>query len=95
MREKKKVANFNSVWSPTQAADAGPRGRMTTKTAGQDLTVLNFNFSVELPGIEPVSGCWSRSRTGTGLRNDIQCDASELNSVDSECAQNAPSQSFD
>ena len=25
-------------------------------------------------GIEPISGCWSLSRTGTELRNDIACD---------------------
>jgi hypothetical protein len=51
--------------------------------------------SVELPGIEPVSGCWSLSRTGTELRNDMKCDSPELTSVDTECAQNVPSQSFD
>ena len=52
-------------------------------------------FSVELPGIEPVSGCWSRGRTRSDLQNDIPCDSPELTSVDTERAQNAPSQSFD
>jgi hypothetical protein len=52
-------------------------------------------FSVELPGIEPVSGCWSLSRAGTELRNDTYCDSPELTSVDTECAQNVPSQSLD
>ena len=51
--------------------------------------------SVELPGTEPVSGCWSLSRTGTELRNDIRCDSPELTSVDTECTQNVPSQSLD
>jgi hypothetical protein len=46
-------------------------------------------------GIEPISGCWSLSRTGTELRNDIECDSPELTSVDTECAQNVPSQSLD
>src|SRR5260370_39180283 len=35
---------------------------------------------LELPGIEPVSGCWSLSRTGAELQNDI-CDSPELTSV--------------
>ena len=48
---------------------------------------------VELPGIEPVSGCWSLSRTGTELRNDMNCDSPELTSVDPECAQSVPTQS--
>jgi hypothetical protein len=52
-------------------------------------------LSVELPGIEPVSGCWSLSRAGTELRNDTYCDSPELTSVDTECAQNVPSQSLD
>jgi hypothetical protein len=56
---------------------------------------LTCIFSAELPGIEPVSGCWSRSRTGTELRNDIHRDSSELISVDNECAHNVPSQSLD
>ena len=46
-------------------------------------------------GIEPISGCWSLSRTGTELRNDIECDSPESTSVDTECAQNVPSQSLD
>jgi glycine/D-amino acid oxidase-like deaminating enzyme len=50
---------------------------------------------VELPGIEPVAGCWSLSRTGTELRNDIPCDSPELTSVDTECAQNVPTRSVD
>jgi hypothetical protein len=54
---------------------------------------LTSKFSVELPGIEPVSGCWSLSRTGAELRNNIRCDSPELTSVDTECAQNVPSQS--
>jgi len=45
---------------------------------------------VELPGIEPVSGCWSLSRTGAELRNDIRCVSPELTSVDTECAQMCP-----
>jgi hypothetical protein len=56
---------------------------------------LTCCFVVELPGIEPVSGCWSLSRTGTELRNDMNCDSPELTSVDSECAQNVPSRSLD
>lgn len=57
---------------------------------------LAWAFSVvELPGIEPVSGCWFLSRTGTELRNDIHWDSPELTSVDSECAQNVPSQCLD
>jgi hypothetical protein len=28
-------------------------------------------------GIEPISGCWSLSRTGTEMRNDIECDSPE------------------
>jgi hypothetical protein len=52
-------------------------------------------FFVELPGIEPVSGCWSVSRTSSELRNDMLCDSPELTSVDTECAQNVPSQSLD
>ena len=57
---------------------------------------LNLGLlSVELPRIEPVSGCWSLSRTGTELRNDIHCDSTELTSVDSECAQNVPSRPLD
>jgi len=59
------------------------------------LAALTSVFSVELPGIEPISGCWSLSRTGTELRNDMHCDSPELISVDSECAQNVPSQSHD
>jgi hypothetical protein len=51
-------------------------------------------FVVELPGIEPVSASWSQSRTGTELRNDIDCDSPELTSVDTQCAQNVPSQSL-
>ena len=47
-------------------------------------------FSVELPGIDPVSASWSQSRTGTDLRNDISCDSPELTSADTECAQNVP-----
>jgi hypothetical protein len=50
---------------------------------------------VELPGIEPVSPSWSMSQTGTELPNDIPCDSPELTSVDTECAQNVPSQSLD
>jgi hypothetical protein len=57
--------------------------------------VLICSFPVELPGIEPVSGCWPLSQTGTELRNDIDCDSPELTSVDSECAQNVPSESLD
>ena len=55
-----------------------------------ELVALASISSVELPGIEPVSGCWSLSRTGTELRNDIKCDSPELTSVDTECAQNVP-----
>ena len=51
---------------------------------------LAFSSLVELPGIEPVSGCWSLSRTCAELRNDIWCDSPELTSVDTECAQNVP-----
>src|ERR1700757_573505 len=59
------------------------------------LVALTSAFSVELPGIEPVSGCWSLSRTGTELRNDIAHDSPELTSVDLECAQNVPSSACD
>jgi hypothetical protein len=59
------------------------------------LPALTSIFLVELPGIEPVSGCWSLSRAGTELRNDTYCDSPELTSVDTECAQNVPSQSLD
>jgi hypothetical protein len=59
------------------------------------IVVLTCTFLVELPGIEPVSGCWSLSRTGTELRNDIAHDSPELTSVDPECAQNVPTQSHD
>ena len=55
-----------------------------------ELVALTSYLSVELPGIEPVSGCWSMSRTCTELRNDISCDSPELTSVDTECAQNVP-----
>jgi hypothetical protein len=54
---------------------------------------LTCCFVVELPGIEPVSGCWSVSRTGTELLNDIDCDSPQLTSFDTECAQNVPTQS--
>jgi hypothetical protein len=60
-----------------------------------ELLALTSIFFVELPGIEPVSGCWSLSRAGTELRNDTYCDSPELTSVDTECAQNVPSQSLD
>ena len=65
------------------------------KKTGQDLYVLTSAFPVELPGIEPVSGCWSLSRTGSELVNDSDCDSPELTSVDTECAQSVPSQSLD
>jgi hypothetical protein len=63
--------------------------------ANRNLMPLTCYFIVELPGIEPVSGCWSLSRAGTELRNDTYCDSPELTSVDTECAQNVPSQSLD
>ena len=56
---------------------------------------LTCFFLVELPGIEPILGCWPLSRTGTELRNDIDCDSTELTSVDIKCAQNVPSDSVD
>ena len=52
---------------------------------------LTSIFSVELPGIEPVSGCWWMRQTDYEQRNDMHCDSAELTSVDSECAQNVPS----
>ena len=52
-------------------------------------------YSVELPGIEPVSGCWSLSRAGTELRNDTGRDSPEFTSEDTECAQKVPSQYVD
>ena len=55
---------------------------------------LTCIFPVELPGIEPVSGCWSLSRTGTELRNHIDCDSPKLTSVDIKCAQNVPGPSI-
>ena len=51
---------------------------------------LTSIFSVELPGIEPVSVCWSPSRTDTELRNHIEGDSPELTSLDTECAQKCP-----
>jgi hypothetical protein len=41
----------------------------------------------------PFLGAGSLSQTGTELRNDMHCDSPELTSVDTECAQNVPSQS--
>ena len=67
---------------------------MKMKT-GQSLGALTSVFSVELPGIKPVAGCWSLSRTGTELRNDMRCDSPGLTSVDTECAQSVPSQPLD
>jgi hypothetical protein len=52
-------------------------------------------LSVELPGIEPVSECWSLSQTYAELRTDITCDSPELTSVDAECVQNVPSKFVD
>ena len=49
---------------------------------------------VELPGIEPVSGCWYVSRTSAELRNDSYCDSTELTYMDTDCAQDVPSQSL-
>ena len=45
---------------------------------------------MELPGIEPVSPCWSQGRTRSELRNYIICDSPELTSMDTDCAQNVP-----
>ena len=59
------------------------------------MTGLYSHSLVELPGIEPVSGCWSLSRTATELRNDMRCDSPELTSVNTVCAQNVPSSACD
>jgi hypothetical protein len=59
-----------------------------------ELVALTSIFSVELPGIEPVSGCWSLSRTCAELRNDIYCDSTKFTTVDTECAQNVPGRSL-
>ena len=67
---------------------------MKEKNWPEHMAVTSVSF-VELPGIETVSGCWSLSRAGTELRNDTYCDSPELTSVDTECAQNVPSQSLD
>jgi hypothetical protein len=79
--------------TPWVKSKADVDGMLMKKLA--ELNRLTSRFSVELPGIEPVPGCWSLSRTGTELQNDNSCDSPELTSVDSECAQNVPSQSLD
>jgi hypothetical protein len=82
-----RYANPSPVPNPT---------RLHSRSGGfRQFNAMTSEYSVELPGIEPVSGCWSLSRAGTELRNDTDCDSPELTSVDTECAQNVPSQSLD
>jgi hypothetical protein len=71
-----------------------PRKMLMKKENWPELTALTSIFSVELPRIEPVSGCRSLSQTCTELRNDIDCDSTKFTSVDTECAQNVPSRSL-
>ncbi len=53
------------------------------------------SFSVELPGIEPVSACWPMTQSGAELGNDVDHDSPELTSMDPKCAQNVPTESRD
>jgi len=56
---------------------------------GDSVTAMCGPF-VELPGIEPISECWSLRCTAEEQRNYIRCNSRELNSMDSNCAQNVP-----
>jgi hypothetical protein len=55
---------------------------------------LTCTFSVELPGIEPVSWCWSLAQIGAEKRNDADCNSPESTSMNIKCADNVPAKSF-
>ncbi len=92
-------ARRNAVATPVERGLAGPAHVPVTtapvvasEPADKDSNKTSQVEEVDLPGIEPVSGCWSVSRTGTELRNDIDCDSPELTCMDTECAHIVPSQ---
>ena len=90
------AANRSTAASASATSPSAPRSSSVSTTTKEKLAKafgLDQLALVELPGIEPVSECWSLSQTCAELRNDIDCDSPELTSVDTGCAQNVPSQS--
>jgi hypothetical protein len=45
---------------------------------------------VELPGIEPVSRCWSGGQNACDLLNNITCNSLECRRLAPKCAQIVP-----